>query len=91
MRRIGIAAFFCLLALATSASAEEPKGFLEWPWGTAKETITKDFLLPRCGETSARLNYCSPYNVGDVETRVLFYFQPDDTLTGYYMKFHFRS
>ncbi len=30
-----------LLAFATSASGEEPKGFLDAPWGTPLETVTK--------------------------------------------------
>jgi hypothetical protein len=84
----------CLLAVAASASAEEPEGFLEWAWGTSSEIMIKQFFVPSCQSSpkeGSKAGVCSAYRVGDVQTTLLLWFQPDDGLTGYHMKFKSES
>src|SRR2546427_12591119 len=92
---IAVAMLCCLLAVATSASAEEPTGFSEWPWGTSKDTMIKAFLLPAC-RYDERLDVfkemktlrCGTYRVGDIQIRDLFLdLGPEDSLSGYSMYF----
>lgn len=89
---IVVATLSTLLAVATSASAEEPTGFLEWSWGTPKATLESTFLFPRCkSRTSepAEPTVCGPYQLGDIEILSLrLNFKPDDALSGYVMHFH---
>jgi hypothetical protein len=81
-----VATLCTLLAVVTSASAEEPAGFLEWTWGTPKATLESKFLLPRCkSRTSgpAEPTVCGPYQLGDIEILSLrLNFKPDDALSG---------
>ena len=84
----------CLLAVAASATAEEPVGFLEWAWGTSSETMIKQFFVPSCRSSpkeGAKAGVCSEYRVGDVQTTLVLWFQPADSLTGYFMKFKSES
>ena len=87
-----VATLCALLAVGTSASAEEPTGFLEWTWGTPKATLESTFLLPRCkSRTSgpAEPAVCGRYQLGDIEILSLrLNFKPDDALSGYVMHFH---
>lgn len=91
MYSCALLAICCLLGLATSASAEEPKGFLEWPWGTTYETIAKDQSWCRSREKLAegtKTITCHLYFVGDVPiTLLVLAFQPLDALSGYTMCF----
>jgi hypothetical protein len=83
-----VVATLCLLALTSSASAEEPKGFLEWPWGTPQETITKRFSTSVQCRWSGKVGFCNKYYVRDVQVGELnLSFLPNGTLTGYYMFF----
>jgi hypothetical protein len=87
-----VAAVLGVLAVATSASAEEPTGFLEWPWGTPTTVLRSDFLIARCPQHSVSKDgdqaTCTGYRVGDIEiSQLTLYFQPDHTLTGYAMLF----
>ncbi len=95
---IVVAMFCALLAVATSASAEEPVGFLEWAWGTSSEIMIKQFFVPSCRfsprfspKEGSKTGVCSEYRVGDVQTTLVLWFQPDDSLTGYFMKFKSES
>jgi hypothetical protein len=92
---IVVAMLCCVLAVATSAYAEEPTGFLEWSWGTPKATLESKFLLPRCkSRTSepAEPSVCGSYQLGDIEILSLrLNFKPDDALSGYVMYFHKES
>jgi len=89
---IVVAVFHCLLASATSAFAEEPTGFLEWPWGTPKDTLESKFLFPRCKNRPsepAEPAVCGSYQLGDIQILSLrLNFKPDDALSGYVMYFH---
>jgi hypothetical protein len=80
-----------LLALATSASAEEPRGFLDWPWGATYETIAKDQSWCRSREKfleGTKTITCHLYFVGDIPiTSLILNFQPHDALSGYTMCF----
>src|SRR2546428_714182 len=87
MRAVICAAILCcLLAVATSASAEEPTGFLEWSWGTPKATRESKFLLPRCkSRTSEPVEptVCGPYQLGDIAILSMrLNFKPNDALSG---------
>jgi hypothetical protein len=80
-------ALLCLLALATSASAEEPKGFLTWPWGTTKETMFKEEeSWCQSREKGAEVGttiICHQYLVGDIYIDlVTLDFLPNETLAG---------
>jgi hypothetical protein len=83
------AAWLCLFALATAASAEEPKGFLEWPWGTPMAAMNKEDLWCRGYMTvTIKKMTCLDHRIGDLPVSTLaLYFRPDGTLTGYSMVF----
>jgi hypothetical protein len=89
--RVVVVSLLCLTAVATSASAEEPTGFLEWSWGTPRATLESKFLLPRCkNRTSepAEPAVCGSYQLADIEILSLrLNFKPDDALSGYVMYF----
>jgi hypothetical protein len=77
-----------LLAVTVSASAGEPNGFLNSPWGSSQATVTKSLPTPvRCHRgTEATTLICKNYNVGDVPiTDLVLFFAPNGTLSGYTM------
>jgi hypothetical protein len=77
-----------LLAVTVSASAGEPNGFLNSPWGSSQATITKSLPTPvRCHRgTEATTLVCKNYNVGDIPiTDLVLFFAPNGTLSGYTM------
>ena len=80
-------ALLCFLALAMSASAEEPKGFLKWPWGTTKETMLKGkgswCQFPAREAEAETTITCRQYFVGDIPVGITLNFLPADTLGGY--------
>src|ERR1700730_2656145 len=94
-------ALLCLLALATSASAEEPKGFLEWRWGTSQGTLIETFARNKCRDylmyTEGSLKgdlLCMDYQIGDIPIySVMLYFAPRELLAGYALSFesHYRD
>lgn len=85
---VALATLCCLLALASSASAEEPKGFLEWRWGTPMDTLVEDdswcrFQTKKVDQDKHTIA-CSSYRIGDIQVQQLtLYFQPSNALTGY--------
>jgi hypothetical protein len=84
-----VPALCVVLALATSAAAEEPKGFSKWPWGTTKQVLRTEFLLPECNYMigSENTGLCRQYRVADIQVQLTLNFQPDGTLSGYSMAF----
>lgn len=84
--RIVILALVGLLALATRASAEEPKGFLTWQWGTTKETMFKEkgswCHFPATEAEVGTTITCRQYFVGDIPVGITLNFLPGDTLAG---------
>ena len=100
--RLSAALTLCgLLSFATSAHTEEPKGFQEWPWGTPQGTLIEKFLRMKCrdyllfneeGPLKGSLS-CDGYQIGDVPLYVLFYFEPSESLAGYWFRFesHYRD
>src|ERR1700716_1641978 len=88
--RLCAALIFCaLVTFATSASAEEPKGWLEWPWGTPIAPMNKEDLWCRGYMTvTIKKMPCLDHRVGDLPvSTVALDFRPDGTLTGYSMVF----
>lgn len=89
-----VVAFLCLLAVATPVHAEEPKGWLEWSWGTPMAAMNKDDSWCH-GRTKwdqddqwNRTITCPHYRIADVHIPLLvMHFKPDDTLSGYSMFF----
>jgi hypothetical protein len=87
-----------LLALAALAEAEEPKGFLEWLWGTPQETLIEKFARNKCRDyhvfTEGGLKgdlSCSDYQIGDITIEsVMLYFAPRESLAGYALRFQSR-
>jgi hypothetical protein len=77
----------CLLVLAAAASGEEPKGFLDSPWGTSQETMAK--RLPttvQCQRHTDKSMGCKNYYVGDISiTDLVLSFAPSGALSGYTM------
>jgi hypothetical protein len=56
--------------------------------------MIKQFLVPSCRfspKEGSKSGICSEYRVGDVQTTLLLWFQPNDSLTGYHMKFKSES
>ena len=81
-----------LLVLAIPpAFAEPPRGFAEFPWGTAPATIRQEFLPARCRSTSESRQpwysiECRDYKVEGLSIPLLrLDFEPADSLAGYYM------
>ena len=79
---------FFLLALATSVHAEEPKGFLKWPWGTPVDDLVQDDSWCRFQtkkvDRDKKTIYCSVYQIGDIKVNGLtLFFEPSNALTGY--------
>ena len=93
--RILLATLCFLPALATSAFAKEPKGFLEWPWGTMYEIIAQDQSWCRSREKfleGRETITCHLHFVGDIPiTPLILDFQPSEALSGYSMSFESES
>jgi len=96
-------ALISLLAFAAPASAEEPKGFQDWPWGTSREALIEPFLRDKCRSSSEYRLYtehlkdhlksiltCSFYEIGDVTAGVMLHFEPLESLAGYTLEFKSR-
>jgi hypothetical protein len=84
---LSVLCLLALFALATSAYAEEPKGFLTWPWGTTKETMFKEeesWCQSREKEAEVGTTIkCHLYRVGDIYIDlVTLDFLPNETVAG---------
>jgi len=80
-----------IVLLVAPASAEAPKGFSEFAWGTSPTVIREQFVPRRCRTSTEnrRLWYsveCRDYRVEGLAIPVLrLDFEPADSLAGYYM------
>jgi hypothetical protein len=82
----------CLLTPTTPVSAEEPKGFQEWSWGTPKATLMHEVIDKFCRTSNQTMDdeplTCLHYSVGDVIIEpLLLKFTPDGSLSGYSLSF----
>jgi hypothetical protein len=90
MTRFILAALLSVLAI-TPASAEAPRGFAEFAWGTSPAVIQQQFLPTRCRSTSESRHLwysveCRGYLVEGLTIPLLrLDFEPADSLAGYYM------
>jgi hypothetical protein len=75
-----------VFALAASACAEEPTGFLRWPWGTTKEIMFKGkgswCQFPSKEADVGTTITCRQYFIGDISVGITLNFLPDDALAG---------
>lgn len=80
-----------LVGLASTARAEEPKGFAEFPWGTAAEALRENLLTKRCQSyidysRAGGSSHCGRYLVEGLSVAHLrLDFEPENSLAGYYM------
>ena len=81
-----------LIALAiTPASAEAPRGFAEFAWGTSPAVIRQQFVPTRCRSTTESRQpwfsiECRDYLVEGLSIPLLrLDFEPAESLAGYYM------
>jgi hypothetical protein len=80
-----------LVLWGSTAHAEMPTGFAEFPWGTRADVLTQQFLVRRCGSftgfsSRAGFSLCHYYRVEGLSIlTVRFDFEPDDQLAGYGM------
>jgi hypothetical protein len=80
-----------LLGHVTTAWAEEPKGFADFPWGTTSAVIREKLLTKRCQShveysRATGTSHWRTYLVEELRaTQLRFDFEPDDSLAGYYM------